>query len=176
MTHFEPKDGTGLRIAHEIDNVLIEYNSESSLLALGMDGCPVNCAPHKGVARKVELPLGRPLQWLVCLLHTHELILRHLFEELDGKANGPLNYTGPIGQKMCKLKDNLEPFVKFDKIKGLVPKLERESELLQNNDQKYLYSIALGVQEGHLDPDFWQTPPGTVNLARWYVAHVHCPA
>ena len=68
VTHFEPKSGSGLHIAQEIDNVLIEYDSQDSLLALGMDGCPVNCAPHKGVARKVELTLGRPLQWLVCLL------------------------------------------------------------------------------------------------------------
>ena len=102
----------------------------------------------------------------MCLLHSNELILRHLFEGLDGKANGPLNYTGPIGQGICKLKDNLKPFIKFEAISGIVPEGMSE-KLLQNSDQDYLYKLALGVQKGYLDPDLWQKPPGQVNLARW---------
>ena len=42
VSHFEPKNGKGLSIAHEIHTVILEHNSEDSLLALGVDGAATN--------------------------------------------------------------------------------------------------------------------------------------
>ena len=43
--------------------------------------------------------LGRALMVLICIFHMLELLFRALFEVIDGKANGPESYTGPIGKK-----------------------------------------------------------------------------
>ena len=37
-----------------------------------------------GVICLLEKSLGRRLMWSICLLHTNELPLRHLFTDLDG--------------------------------------------------------------------------------------------
>ena len=42
--------------------------------------------------------LGRALMVLICIFHMLELLFRALFEIIDGKANGPESYTGPIGK------------------------------------------------------------------------------
>ena len=45
----------------------------------------------------MELDLGRPLQYIVCILHLMELPARSLFCELDGSTDGPIGPNGPIG-------------------------------------------------------------------------------
>ena len=47
-----------------------------------------------GVIRRLEESFNHPLQWLVCLLHANELLLRHLFETLDGANTGPQGFSG----------------------------------------------------------------------------------
>ena len=42
---------------------------------------------------------GRPLAWLICLMHMIEIIFHDLFFAIDGKPSGPETYTGPIGKK-----------------------------------------------------------------------------
>lgn len=63
--------------------------SETTLRALVCDGTAVNTGKYNGVIRKIELHLGRPLQWLICLMHANELPLRKLIEVVDGKTTGP---------------------------------------------------------------------------------------
>ena len=58
-------------------------------IAIGCDGTNVNSGVKGGVIRLLELELGRPLQWLICLLHANELPLRHLLQKLDGVTHGP---------------------------------------------------------------------------------------
>ena len=36
----------------------------------------------------------------MCLLHTNELPLRHVFAALDGATSGPDTFAGPIGKKI----------------------------------------------------------------------------
>ena len=57
--------------------------------AVGCDGTVVNTGYKNGIIRQLELSMGRPLQWFVCLLHTNELPLRHQLQHLDGKTTGP---------------------------------------------------------------------------------------
>jgi len=53
-----------------------------------------------GFIRCSEEKLGRPLQWVVCLLHCNELPLRHVFLELDGTTISPDSFLGPVGKKL----------------------------------------------------------------------------
>ena len=55
---------------------------------------------NKGCIRKLEEALQRPLQWVVCLLHTSELPLRHVFVELDSSTKSLDAFAGPFGKKL----------------------------------------------------------------------------
>ena len=43
---------------------------------------------------RLEELLNKPLQWIVCSLHTNDLPLRHVFGALDGSTSGPHNFVG----------------------------------------------------------------------------------
>ena len=50
----------------------------------------LHCDEHRfdGVITLFEKYRGRKVHWSVCLLHTNELPLRHLFEKFDGPTSG----------------------------------------------------------------------------------------
>ena len=55
---------------------------------------------NKDCVRKLEKALQRPLQWVVYLLHTNKLPLRHVFVELDGTTKSLVPFSGPISKKL----------------------------------------------------------------------------
>ena len=40
------------------------------------------------------------MQWLICLLHTIEFLLRHLSKELDGGTSWTEHFAGLIGNQL----------------------------------------------------------------------------
>ena len=50
------------------------------------------------VGPKAVKKMGLALQWFICLLHTNELPLRHLFQKLDRQTSGSTTFSGPIGK------------------------------------------------------------------------------
>ena len=66
------------------------------LKAIGCDGLAVNNGYIRRVICLIELPLSRPLQWFVRMLHANELPLQHLFKTLDGATSAPDAFLGPI--------------------------------------------------------------------------------
>lgn len=38
------------------------------------------------------------LKWLICIFHSIDLLLRHLFQYPDGKTLGPHCYSGEVGK------------------------------------------------------------------------------
>ena len=89
VEHVVPGSGKANDISREILSVIRGSRSETTLRALVCDGTAVNTGKYNGVIRKIELHLGRPLQWLICLMHANELPLRKLIEVVDGKTTGP---------------------------------------------------------------------------------------
>ena len=81
--------------------------SLDDVTAIGCDGTAVNPGRKGGVMERLALEdhLNKPQQWLVCLLHTNELPLRHLMKELDGGTNGREDFGGLIGKQLvgCEL-------------------------------------------------------------------------
>ena len=55
---------------------------------------------YNGCNRHLEELVHRPLQWIVCLLHTNKLPLRHVFAIFDGFTSGPNTFTSPIGKRL----------------------------------------------------------------------------
>ena len=96
----------------------------SKLSVVGCDGTIANTGSRGGVIRLLEEELGRPLQWLVCLLHGNELQLLHLFKHLDGATTGPRGYSGIIGKQLQNC-ENLS-LVSYLSIYNNVPTLPPE--------------------------------------------------
>ena len=116
----------------------------------------------KGVNRLLETSLNRPLQWLVCQLHTKELLLRQIFVHIDGATSGPQGFTGPIGKALASC--HTFPVCNYDKIEGELSMIDSE-EL--STDQKYLHDICSAVVNGHSSLDLSLRNLGAVNHARW---------
>lgn len=98
--HVTPISGNSHNIKTSILTFLEKNVDISQLQAIGCDGTVVNTGYKNGIIRQLELSLGRPLHWFVCLLHTNELPLRHLLQHLDGKTTGPKGYCGEIGKML----------------------------------------------------------------------------
>ena len=76
IDHVMPESDKASDIAKEIISTITETNSLQTLSAVVCDGTVNNTGKWSGVIRRLEEGVGRPLQWLVCLLHANELLLR----------------------------------------------------------------------------------------------------
>jgi len=132
-------------------------------IAIGCDGTNVYSGVKGGVIRLLELELGRPLQWMIRLLHANELPLRHLLQKLDGVTHGPKSFSGPIG-KSIQACENM-PVVAFSPISlDNFPCLD-SADL--RNDQKHLYDICQVIASGNCPEDIDNRKPGPVVHCRW---------
>ena len=89
LGHIAPVRGSAECIKQGILAFFAERSvSMECLVAIGCDGTAVNTGHKGGTIRLLEVHLKRPLHWFICLLHSNELPLRHLFEHLDGSTTG----------------------------------------------------------------------------------------
>ncbi|CAH1115791.1 unnamed protein product [Psylliodes chrysocephalus] len=79
-----------------------------------------------------------PLQWMICLLHTNELLLRHLMNYLNGKTTEPKGFSGDIVD-----------------ITAL------------STDAKYMYEMWQGISTGVLKGDLALKAAGKMSHSRW---------
>ena len=108
------------------------------------------------------------MHWLVCQLHTNELMLRKLIEKLDGKTDSRTGFSGPLGKMLSKVKD-MKPDYKFKKIDvgpGLI-KLPEEIVKDLSTDQNLLYLRCQAARSGHLPRDVALRKSGHIVHSRW---------
>jgi hypothetical protein len=126
LTHVTPTSGKSIDISSSIISVISDQGATDTFCATGCDSTNVNTGSKAGVIRQIELSLGRPVNWFICMLHTNELPLRHLFTHLDGVTSGATSFTGPIGKALqtCESK----PIVQFQPIicRDSMPILDEE--------------------------------------------------
>ena len=135
----------------------------------------------KGFIASLETLIGRPLQWVICLLHLNELPLTHVFQNLDGVTSGPDSFSEPIGRQL----NGAIPEWKVVKFKSIPnPKFPAIPNSLMDDlssDQYYAYRICSAVMLGSADADLEFLEVGRLNHSRWltlgcrilqfYVAH-----
>jgi hypothetical protein len=138
------------------------YHDTQRLLAVGCDGTATNTGKIGGIIRLIEHDLNKPLQWLICQLHANELPLRHLMNKVDGNTNGPLGFSGPIGQQLshCQTMSVIE----FEKIETELPEI---TKIELSTDQRYLFDICHAVSTGHCPEDLALKDPGKMAHSRW---------
>lgn len=117
-----------------------------------------------GIIKQLEISLGKSVHWFICLLHTNELPLRHLIQQIDVKINDPKGFAGPIGKQLNKCEEM--PVVPFQKLKADVDFPTVNINDL-STDQKYLHEICLAIEEGNVSPQLASKQPGKMAHARW---------
>jgi len=164
LGHITPSSGCSKTIANDINDFHHNRNiNTDDLRAVGCDGTNVNTGAVGGVIRIMELKLRRPLQWLICLLHTKELPLRHLMQKLDGGTQGPDVFSGIIG-KALKTCEQL-PVVQFCAIM-FENCLSLDGADL-STDQQYMYDMCQAISTGQCSPDLALRKPGPIVHSRW---------
>ena len=104
LAHTTPKNGTGRGLADDLIEILGEYESKDSLMAICCDGTATNTGWQDGMVAHTERDLQRKLLLLICLLHENELPFRKVFDVLDGGhgTTGPESFGGDIIAKQPK--------------------------------------------------------------------------
>ena len=95
-----PEDGTGYKIATSVYSIIKDIALEQKLKVVGSDGTALMTGKSKGFIASLETLIGRPLQWVICLLHLNDFPLIHVFQNLDGVTSGPHSFSGPIGKQL----------------------------------------------------------------------------
>lgn len=124
----------------------------------------MNTGEKNGVIRKLEEKLNKPLQWLVCQLHSNELIVHHLFEKYAGRKTGPCTYSGEISKQISQCETM--PLVKFNAVELETGLPEIDSKIL-SKDQQYLLEISKAVVSGQCTQDLANKYPGNICHSRW---------
>ena len=151
LSHVMPEDGTGYKIATSVYSAIKDTALEQKLKIVGSDGTAVMTGKSKGFIALLETLIGRPLQWVICLLHLNELPLRHVFQNLDGVTSRPDSFSGPIGRQLNGAVSEWK-VVKFKSIPN--PKFPVISKSLMDDlssDQYYAYRICSAVILGSVD-------------------------
>ena len=105
----------------------------------------------------------------MCLLHTNELPLRHVFAALDGATSGPDIFAGPIGKKIQSPVSSW-PVTQFKEVFVVIfsfPKLPLHVIDDLSTDQYYAYKICLAIIPGNCDDDLQYLEVGPVVHSRW---------
>ena len=111
---------------------------EDSLDAIGGDSTNSNTGWEGGSFTHIKTMLGQTLMWLKCFLHTNELPLKHLIQDLDGKTNSDHTFSGPLGKALDGV-INLDINPKFKPITVGSPLFELDEDIIADlsTDQKY---------------------------------------
>ncbi|KAF0296969.1 hypothetical protein FJT64_000554 [Amphibalanus amphitrite] len=98
-------------------------------------------------------------------LHSNELVLREVFQNLDGKTSGPGSFTGPLGKAAGGSVHRLSP-VKFRPVSG--PELDLPDNIIADlsSDKLLLYQLTRAVRTGNISAKEACKKIGPLNHAR----------
>lgn len=167
LGHISPSSGSSANIKNAIIDFFNEnQTSLDNVLAIGADGTNVNTGVNNGAIRLLELHMGHPVQWLICMFHFNELPLRHLVLHLDGTTSGPTAFSGTIGKALAKCHDL--SIVKFEARQNNLPSgLHDVADLAISKDQQYLYNICKAIEIGEVTDSLAKKEPGPLVHSRW---------
>ena len=116
----------------------------------------------------LEKLLGHKCHWAVCMLHTNELPLRHLIQEIDGPTTSNTGFSGPIGKLLYRV--NLMEFnADFTPILDGEPMAEMPEKVLRNmsTDQQLSFRLCKALKTGELPENLREIQCGPMNHTRW---------
>lgn len=166
--HFSLSSGSANDIVNGLFDFCIEKDIDVNKIdSIGCDGTNTNVGWKAGVIRKFEERLGKPLQWIICQLHSNELPLRHLLINLDGKTSGPRQFSGAIGKALFETDFENLPVVNYEPISADAIDINQEYISDLSTDQKYLLQMYQTVSSGSCGPALASQKPGKMAHSRW---------
>ena len=162
-----PEDGTGYKIATSVYSAIKDRALEQKLKIVGSHGTAVMTGKCIGFIASLETLIGRPLQWVICLLHLNELPLKHVFQNLDGVTSGPDSFSEPIGRQLNAAVSEWK-VVKFKSIPN--PKFPVIPNYLMDDlssDQYHGYRIFSAVMLGSVDANLKFLEVRGLNHSHW---------
>ena len=167
LGHEVPYSGHGISIGLRLFRSLKEKNLAAKMIVAGADGCNVNVGNNEGALVYLELLLGKPLHWFICMLHGCELPFRALVRKLDGGTSGPLSLKGPIGSTLVEDLTEL-PVINFRSIPNPdFPTVAEEDSYELSKAQRYTYRMCRAIISGEMPPGLADEEPGKYHGARW---------
>ena len=159
LFHFTPAEATDqIKAAEQTAIKLFDwiemYGVDETLNSIGGDSTNANTGCYGGTFTLLEKKLGRKLMWLVCFLHTNELPLRHLIEDLGGKTTSDHTFSGPLGETLADAV-NLEVNPRFLPIKTGQSLVGLDKDVINDlsSDQKYGYQMVVAIRTGKVPTD-----------------------
>ena len=148
--HVTPPGKAADPIAAEILDFLDEENLTTNWVVAGADSTAVNTRKDRGIIVRCEKSIGHRLHWDICLLHTNELPLRHLFQKLDGPTSGSSSFRGTLGKMLQHVEelewnDTFHPIIEGPELRPL-PQVT--SDL--STDQRYLLLSVMSIRNGKI--------------------------
>ena len=171
--HFTPDEPVGpykpaYMEALGLYNWMVPHKIDKSLLVLGGDSTNSNSGWKGGTLVWVEKLCGEKKFWMICMLHTNELLIKHLITKLDGKSSSKEGWSGPIGKLLPQVND-MERRYTFPPIPGLTDLLHIPSDIVSrmSHDSSLFYQLGVAVRTGVLSRRLGSMKCGGLSHARW---------
>ena len=169
--HFSPlKPGVGEKSALMIAKPIADWcrKFDINLQYIGADSTAINTGRLGGVIKTIEDLLNKKLTWIICMLHTNELPLRHLIQKLDGKTTSSNGFSGVVG-KLLNCATLLPLAQAFPTITIGKRPIELNQDVIDDlsTDQLYGYKMILAIRSGNIPIDLIKMECGPVNHSRW---------
>ena len=122
-----------------IKSALIKESSIdlSTICAIGCDGAAVNTGKSGDVIHLIENELNKNCQWIICLLHTNELPVHHLFMKVDDITTGLNSFAG-VNCKYLSTDENYLMHITNSEITTTVVSSLENSSPVQINHSRWL--------------------------------------
>lgn len=173
LWHFVPEEPVhpekpALKVAQELYDLLVSYDSVDSLLVLMGDSTAMNTGWKGGTHALLEKMINRKLFWGICMIHTNELPLRHLIIGLDGPTSSDTGFTGPV----CSLLGKVNTMTYNSEFKAVLGgedliKIPEAVLVKMSTDQQLSYRLVQAVKSGYLPPELQEVQCGKICHARW---------
>jgi hypothetical protein len=147
---------------------MVQHGVDKTVLVIGGDSTNSNTGWKGGMLCHLEQLLQRKCFWVVCMLHTTELTLCHLFSSLDGKTNSKDGWSGPIGKKLENI-NSMKRILSFEPISGLEPLIEIPDKIVKkmSTDSSQCYRLLCALRAGHLEPTLANILCGSLCHRHW---------
>ena len=155
-------------VANMIHEWIELHGLEKDINMIAGDSTAFNTGWRAGVIASLEKKMGRKFHWLICQLHTNELMLRSLIEKMDGRTDSKTGFSGPLGKLLSKVKD-MKPSYTFKKINigpGLID-LREEVVRDLNTHQHLIDKQCITARTGILPRDVALRKSGPIVHSRW---------
>ena len=173
LTHFTPApahhpEKPAFKEAEALFEILQDLGATESCIVLGGDSTNSNTGWKGGAMAHLEKLLGHKCQWVVCNIHTLELLLKHLISSIDGPTSSKDGYTGTVGKLLSSV-ETMKYNPNFRALPSGEEFIQIPDEVVakMSTDAKISYKLCHAVKSGSLPVDLQEIKCGPLSHARW---------